>query len=137
MRAGIIKFAATIVCVALGTSFVFALTGGQTTLRVIQTQTMLIRHKATEEQRRAAENNAKIDLLVTDMVMPGLSGPELAVRLQREHPGLCVLFMSGYSEHAATEMANADPSVRLLPKPFSRAAILRAVREILQSQVRA
>jgi FixJ family two-component response regulator len=84
-----------------------------------------------------AENNGKIDLLVTDMVMPGLSGPELAVRLQREHPGLCALFMSGYSEHAATEMANADPSVRLLTKPFSRAAILRAVREILQSQVRA
>ena len=60
MRAGIIKFAATILCVALGTSFVFALTGGQTTLRVIQTQTMLIRHKATEEQRRVAANNAKI-----------------------------------------------------------------------------
>jgi len=87
--------------------------------------------------RLAAESSGKIDLLVTDMVMPGLSGPELAARLQREHPGLCVLFMSGYSEHAATEMANADPSVRLLPKPFSRAAILRAVREILQSQVRA
>jgi hypothetical protein len=60
MRAGIIKFAATILCVALGTSFVFALTGGQTTLRVIQTQTMLIRHKATEEQRRVAANNAKL-----------------------------------------------------------------------------
>jgi two-component system cell cycle sensor histidine kinase/response regulator CckA len=87
--------------------------------------------------RLAAENDGKIDLLVTDMVMPGLSGPELAVRLQKEHPGLCVLFMSGYSEHAATEMANADSSVRLLTKPFSRAAILRAVREILQSQVRA
>ena len=65
------------------------------------------------------------------------TGPELAVRLQREHPGLCVLFMSGYSEHAATEMANADPSVRLLTKPFSRAAILRAVRETLQNHVRA
>jgi len=60
MRAGIIKFAATIVCVALATSFAFALTGGQTTLRVIQAQTMLIRHKATEEQRRVAANNAKI-----------------------------------------------------------------------------
>ena len=70
------------------------------------------------------------------MVMPGLSGPELAQRLQREHPGLSVLFMSGYSEHAATEMANADPSVRLLTKPFSRAAILRAVRETLQNQAR-
>jgi FixJ family two-component response regulator len=92
---------------------------------------------AADAIRLAAKKNAHIDLLVTDMVMPGLSGPELAVRLQQEHPGLSVLFMSGYSEHAATEMANADPSVRLLTKPFSRAAILRAVRETLQNQVRA
>jgi signal transduction histidine kinase/ActR/RegA family two-component response regulator len=92
---------------------------------------------ANDAIRIAAEKNGDIDLLVTDMVMPGLSGPELAQRLQREHPGLGVLFMSGYSEHAATEMANADPSVRLLTKPFSRAAILRAVRETLQNQTRA
>jgi hypothetical protein len=43
-----------------------------------------------------------------------------------------VVFMSGYSEHAATEMANADPSVRLLTKPFSRAAILRTVGESIR-----
>jgi hypothetical protein len=40
--------------------------------------------------------------------------------------------MSGYSEHAATEMEHANPKIRLLAKPFSRAALLRAVREILQ-----
>jgi PAS domain S-box-containing protein len=74
----------------------------------------------------------KIDLLVTDMVMPGMTGQELAVRLQKDYPGLIVVFMSGYSEHAATEMADADPSVRLMTKPFSRMAILRTVREILQ-----
>jgi hypothetical protein len=79
----------------------------------------------------AAENREKIQLLVTDMVMPGMTGQELAVRLQAEYPGLCVVFMSGYSEHAVTEMARADPSVRLLTKPFSRAAILRTVGEIL------
>jgi len=56
------------------------------------------------------------------------------VRLQRDYPGLAVVFMSGYSEHAATEMANADPSVRLMTKPFSRAAMLRTVRETLQGQ---
>ncbi len=92
---------------------------------------------ASDAIRLASENEGKIDLLVTDMVMPGLSGQELAARLQKENPGLCVVFMSGYSEHAATEMANADPSVRLLTKPFSRAAMLRAVREILQNKVRA
>ena len=79
----------------------------------------------------AAQHRGNIQLLVTDMVMPGMTGQELGVRLQSEHPGLCVVFMSGYSEHAATEMADADPSVRLLTKPFSRAAILRTVGEIL------
>ena len=82
----------------------------------------------------AAQHRGQIQLLVTDMVMPGMTGQELAVQLQSEHPGLCVVFMSGYSEHAATEMANADPSVRLLTKPFSRAAILRTVGEILRGE---
>jgi two-component system cell cycle sensor histidine kinase/response regulator CckA len=81
--------------------------------------------------RLAREYKDEIHLLVTDMVMPGMTGQELAVKLQREHPGLCVVFMSGYSEHAATEMADADPNVRLLSKPFSRFAFLRAVREVL------
>jgi len=80
----------------------------------------------------AAANRGKIDLLVTDMVMPGMTGQELAVKLQREHPEVAVVYMSGYSEHAATEMADADPAVRLLTKPFSRAAILRTVNEILR-----
>jgi two-component system, cell cycle sensor histidine kinase and response regulator CckA len=84
-----------------------------------------------EAIRLAAQHRGKIQLLVTDMVMPGMTGQELAVQLQAEHPGLCVVFMSGYSEHAATEMANADPSVRLLTKPFSRSALLRTVGEIL------
>jgi hypothetical protein len=60
MRREITRFVATIACIALGTSFVFGFGGEHTALRVIQTQTFLIRHKATEEQRRIAENNAKI-----------------------------------------------------------------------------
>ncbi len=84
----------------------------------------------------ARENRGKIDLLVTDMVMPGMTGQELAVQLQAEQPEIDVVFMSGYSEHAATEMADADPSVKLLTKPFSRAALLRTVREMLGSKAK-
>jgi two-component system, cell cycle sensor histidine kinase and response regulator CckA len=84
----------------------------------------------------ARANVGKIDLLVTDMVMPGMTGHELAAKLQREQPRLCVIFMSGYSEHAATEMADADPGVRLLTKPFSRTALLRAVREMFESKLK-
>jgi hypothetical protein len=59
MKSGIIKVAAFACCIALGTSIAFAW-GEHTTLRVIQTQTMLIRRKATEAQLRAAARNAKI-----------------------------------------------------------------------------
>src|SRR6476646_8978534 len=58
MKSGIFKAAAFASCIALGTSIAFGW-GEQTFIRTIQTQTMLIRHKATEEQRRAAERNAK------------------------------------------------------------------------------
>ncbi len=81
--------------------------------------------------RIAAEHPGTIDLLMTDMVMPGMTGQELAGRLQQKNTELRVIYMSGYSEHTAAEAAQAEPSVRLLTKPFSRGAVLRAVREVL------
>jgi two-component system cell cycle sensor histidine kinase/response regulator CckA len=72
-----------------------------------------------------------IDLLVTDMVMPGMTGQELAARIKEKRKGLHVIFMSGYSEYAAVEAVHSDPALRLLSKPFSRSVILRAVQEIL------
>jgi two-component system, cell cycle sensor histidine kinase and response regulator CckA len=84
----------------------------------------------------AKKHRGLIDLLVSDMVMPGMTGQQLAERLRKDQPYVSVVFMSGYSEHAATEMADADPSVRLLSKPFSRSTILRGVREILNGKAR-
>jgi FixJ family two-component response regulator len=69
--------------------------------------------------------------LVTDMVMPKMTGQELAARILEKRKGLQVIFMSGYSEYVADEAAHSDPTLRLLSKPFSRAAILRAVRDRL------
>jgi two-component system, cell cycle sensor histidine kinase and response regulator CckA len=73
-----------------------------------------------------------IDLLITDMVMPRMTGLELAARLKEKQPELRMLYMSGYSERAAAESMQPDPSVRLLAKPFSRSALLRAVHELLK-----
>jgi len=73
-----------------------------------------------------------IDLLITDMVMPRMTGQELAARLKERQPELRMLYMSGYSERAAAEAMQPDPSVRLLAKPFSRSALLRAVHELLK-----
>jgi len=79
----------------------------------------------------AARHEGSIDLLVTDMVMPRMTGQELAGRLQQNRAALRVIYMSGYSEHAAAEAAQGDSSMRLLTKPFSRTAILRMVRQAL------
>jgi len=81
----------------------------------------------------AAEYDGAIDLLVTDMVMPGMSGQELARRMRGPRKDLRVLYMSGYSEHAAEEAAKSEGSA-VLAKPFSRSALLRTAREVLQNQ---
>jgi two-component system cell cycle sensor histidine kinase/response regulator CckA len=70
-----------------------------------------------------------IDLVVTDMVMPNMTGEELAARLLLSRPGVCVLFISGYSER--------DPSIpksRLLAKPFREQGLLDVVRELLDER---
>jgi two-component system, cell cycle sensor histidine kinase and response regulator CckA len=84
-----------------------------------------------EALRLAAEHNSAIDLLVTDMVMPGMTGKELARRLQHQQSGVGVIYMSGYSDQTADETTQVDREMRLLTKPFSRGSILRAVREAL------
>ena len=81
----------------------------------------------------AAEYHGAIDLLVTDMVMPGMSGQELARRMRGPRKDLRVLYMSGYSEHAAEEAAKSEGSA-VLAKPFSRSALLRTAREVLQNE---
>ena len=90
-----------------------------------------------EALRLATEHEAAIDLLVTDMVMPGMTGRELARRLLHQHASVGVIYMSGYTEQAATETAEAKANMRLLTKPFSRGSILRAVREALNDSASA
>src|SRR4029077_18266386 len=84
--------------------------------------------------KRVENHLGNIDLLLTDMVMPGMTGQDLSARLGRNRPGLRVLYMSGYSERAAVDSAQGDSSMRLLAKPFSRWALLRAVHDILKQK---
>ena len=78
------------------------------------------------------KHEGSIDLLITDMVMPRMTGQELAARLKEQRPKLRMLYMSGYSERAAADSLQAEPGVRLLAKPFSRSALLRTVHELLR-----
>ncbi|MET0795368.1 MAG: response regulator [Polyangiaceae bacterium] len=74
-----------------------------------------------------------IDLLLTDVVMPGVSGPELAIELQQKRPEMKVLFMSGYSGSAITRHGVLREGLVFLQKPFSPGSVTRAVRTALES----
>jgi PAS domain S-box-containing protein len=84
---------------------------------------------ATEADARFEERGG-FDLLVTDVVMPGVNGRQLARRLRARVPSLCVLFMSGYSEGIFDDDGALD-DVQLLPKPFSAQTLGAAVRSAL------
>ncbi|MEA3246228.1 MAG: ATP-binding protein, partial [Gemmatimonadota bacterium] len=72
-----------------------------------------------------------VDLLITDVVLPGMSGPELAASAQRLRPGLKTVFMSGYSRE--THSVGAIEAAPRLQKPFTPQAMARAVREALDA----
>jgi two-component system cell cycle sensor histidine kinase/response regulator CckA len=81
----------------------------------------------------AHAHDGEIHLLVTDVVMPGINGPELARRLRAERPGLRVLLMSGY---AAEVVTGSDlEGATLMHKPFSPNSLGRAVRSVFDSPV--
>jgi CheY-like chemotaxis protein len=73
----------------------------------------------------AAALDGSIDLLLTDVIMPGLNGQELADRFTRLHPTARVLFMSGYAGEALSAQGVLDPSVAFLAKPFVPAELAR------------
>ena len=86
------------------------------------------------EALEAARNHmGKIDVLLTDMVMPGMSGRDLAAHLALLRRGIKVIFMSGYTEYSTTHYGGWDPSTVLLTKPFTRTALVHMIRDVLRS----
>jgi CheY-like chemotaxis protein len=81
--------------------------------------------------RVCSEVPAGIDLLLTDVVMPQLSGRELAERLAEDNPGLQVLFMSGYSDEAEYRHGVPSPDAAFIEKPFTERSLTGKVREVL------
>lgn len=73
----------------------------------------------------------KVDVLLTDVVMPKMSGPELARHLRRTHPNVKVVFMSGYTDHAVAHDDALDPAGHFLQKPFTTGDLLGKVRAAL------
>ena len=83
----------------------------------------------------AAAHAGTIDLLITDLVMPGMSGRELAKRLCALRPQTRVLYLSGYTEDVLAHPGMIEPGTVFLQKPFTLQVLARRVREVLRGQV--
>ena len=84
-----------------------------------------------DAERVSRELEGGVDLLLTDVVMPEISGRELAARLTALRPGLRVLFMSGYSDEAVYRHGVLSPDASFIEKPFTERTLTRKVREVL------
>ncbi len=73
----------------------------------------------------------RIDLLLTDVVMPGMNGSEVATQLVLHHPEMKVLFMSGYTDDTITRRGVLDEGLSFIGKPYTPSALARKVREVL------
>jgi CheY-like chemotaxis protein len=80
-------------------------------------------------------HKGKIDLLLTDVVMPQMSGRLLAERVALARPGIKVVYMSGYTDDAIVHQGTLDPGTNFVAKPFSAADLTRKVLEVLDSGV--
>ena len=76
-------------------------------------------------------DHPEIDLLVTDVIMPKMTGKTLSDKLRREYPDLKVLFISGYTDNATVRESLLDEGVSFLQKPFSPQSLAEKVRDII------
>ncbi len=82
----------------------------------------------------AVNTNGSIDLVLTDVVMRGMSGPELVTRLRQSHPAAKVVYMSGYTGELIADRDVLHSGITLLEKPFTRVSLLQAVHAALDKQ---
>ncbi len=84
----------------------------------------------------AQGHSGNIDCLLTDVVMPNMSGKQLADAVLVVHPETSVIFISGYTENTVVHHGVLNPGVEFLPKPFSRETLANKLREVLGAKGR-
>jgi signal transduction histidine kinase/CheY-like chemotaxis protein len=84
----------------------------------------------------AAEHQGRLDVLLTDVVMPGMTGREIAEQIVARHPRIQVLYMSGYTDDAIDNHGLHGQALRVLQKPFTHDALLRHIHQALDDGVR-
>jgi two-component system, cell cycle sensor histidine kinase and response regulator CckA len=87
------------------------------------------------ERLASDASGEKIHLLLTDVIMPGVSGRELAKRVLARQPSVRVLYMSGYTYNVIAENGTLERGVAFLQKPFTPSALVEKVREVLDMVV--
>jgi two-component system cell cycle sensor histidine kinase/response regulator CckA len=81
------------------------------------------------------ESTDKIDLLITDVVMPKMDGPGLVREVRETHPDMKVIFISGYTEDSFRQRLDSDSNIHFLPKPFSLKQLATKVKEVIDGEV--
>jgi two-component system, cell cycle sensor histidine kinase and response regulator CckA len=77
----------------------------------------------------------QIDLLITDVVMPHMDGPDLVRHVRESHPEMKVIFISGYTEDAFRQRLDSDSEIHFLPKPFNLKQLASKVKEVISGEV--
>jgi two-component system, cell cycle sensor histidine kinase and response regulator CckA len=80
------------------------------------------------------ETPEKIDLLITDVVMPKMDGPGLVREVRETHPDMKVIFISGYTEDSFRQRLDSDSNIHFLPKPFSLKQLATKVKEVIEGE---
>jgi YesN/AraC family two-component response regulator len=80
---------------------------------------------------KAEDHRGKIDLLITDVIMPNMNGNQLAEKVKQKFPEIRVLFMSGYTESTAIQKGILELKTSYLQKPFSSSDLIIKVRQVL------
>jgi signal transduction histidine kinase/CheY-like chemotaxis protein len=95
---------------------------------------VLAASNGTEAMRIAEKSQDNIDLLITDVVMPEMSGPQLATRLSRARPGMRILYVSGYTDQTLLHRGVIEAGTAFLAKPFTPEALVARVSDLLQAR---
>lgn len=80
------------------------------------------------------EDRNRIDLLLTDLIMPKMGGHELASKIHKKNPDLKVLFMSGYASHAVDSLKPIEKKLSFISKPFTTKTLQQKVRQVLDRE---
>jgi len=95
--------------------------------------TVLEAANGEEALKVAEQHDGPLDLLLSDVVMPRMGGPELAQALLAKRPSVKVLYMSGYTDHPMVRRGVVNAGVAFLQKPFTPTVLVSRVREVLEA----